>query len=239
MLVAPGARLRLPRVSLRSHQGAGNEARTAIFPRLHAFLPAKRSAHRAGCLPPVEHTSRVMCARQVNGTRAPRGNSESRAPRGVRSRARVKGVQKWKRRGRLARESLACLLVACLPTCLAADDRVCRRRHGWPPAASLCRFSLRLSPFLRERCLSPFSLKTAQRRSALEENFNPSYSLCRVEVVDSAGSRRRCMSMECPRNTRGKDNSRPSLTSNVDFYYIHRMLDVYIFSRNYDIINIL
>lgn len=108
----------------------------------------------------------------------------------------MKGAQKWKRCGRLARE-LACL-PTCLPACLPADadDRVRRRRHGWPPVASLYRFSPRLS-FSSREVLVPHlrpPLPSMPLGIAPLENFtapprcNPSYSLRRAEVVDSAFS---------------------------------------------------
>lgn len=96
----------------------------------------------------LEHTSRVMCARQVSGTRAQRRAVPSREQRTVGAARETRTeVETSRRIGKGA--------------CLPADDRVRRRRHGWPPAASLCRFS-RLSFSPRERCLSlifPFTSK--------------------------------------------------------------------------------
>lgn len=133
-----------------------------------------------------------MCARQVNGTRAPRpcrARVESRAPRGA-GVARVKGAQKWKRRGRLARK------LACLPAYLLT----CRRPSS-PPETRLaaCGFALPLFAesllfFQRGACpssLSPFILEAFLRRSAGELDrvtaLQP-FLFRQAEVVDNAFS---------------------------------------------------
>lgn len=160
------------------------------------FAGKKVSAPRRGGLFATDRTH-IACDVCTTGKWYPRtaARVESRAPRGV-GVARVKGAQKWKRRGRLARE-LACL-PACLPTCLPA----CRRPSS-PPETRLaaCGFALPLfaesllffqrgacpsspSPFILEAFLSVAPLEN----STAPPSCNPSYSLRQVEVVDSAFS---------------------------------------------------
>lgn len=136
---------------------AANEAHTRFFHASRLYSPAKRSAHRrrgaAGC-PPVEHTSRVMCARQVSGARAP-SCTRGRCIAAARNAHRSGNATDWR---------------GSLPGC---DDRV-RRRHGWPPVASLCRFSfLSFSPRERGSTVSPSPFYTHYDGARLRSRTSP------------------------------------------------------------------
>ena len=141
-----------------------------LFAAPRRAAPTKRSAYHSVRAAwwvvrwTLEHTSRVMCARQISGTCAmvparcvvsccivPSRVAEQRTVRVAReTRTEVETSRRDATRcGGLAREPVY------LPT---TDFALCCRRHGWPPAASLCRFS-RLSFSPRERCSSPFTSK--------------------------------------------------------------------------------